>query len=264
MQEIDRESVKSDINVMLWSMKLYHIRRYKKHRFWESETMDAEYADRIESYPRLESVAEHSWHVADSVLLLGYYFPSLDVDRCLRMAILHDKMEIYIGDKNPVGRSGTGEKTHAFNKEIRLKKDLSESRAIDLYLAKLSPFARSKQSKDLYEILEGSTEEACFVKALDKLQALGYVLIKKNGLFKDKHLSFTLKYSQKTVEYYPGLELHYDELKSRVFAKVAKYRNTSIENIKKQFESTQTTKQFTLFSTTFQEIESNKAVLNLS
>lgn len=263
MQEIDRESVKSDIDVMLWSMKLYNIRRYKKHRFWESETLEAEYAARIESNPRLESVAEHSWHVADSVLLLGYYFPSLNLDRCLRMAILHDKMEIYIGDKNPVGRSGTGEKTHAFNKEIRLKKDLSERRAIDLYLAKLNPFTRSKQAKDLYESLEGSTEEACFVKAVDKLQALGYVLIKKNGLLKDKHLSFTLRYSQKAIEYYPGLELHYEELKSKVFAKVAKYRKTSIENIRKKFESIQRTKQFTLFSTTSQKIESDKAISNL-
>src|SRR5881227_2881552 len=100
---------------MFWSMNLYKVRRYKRQRFWEAETLQTEYAELIEPFPHLESVAEHSWHVADTVLLLGGHFPSLNLDHCVKLAIIHDKMEILIGDKSPIGRSGTGSSTHAFN-----------------------------------------------------------------------------------------------------------------------------------------------------
>jgi len=229
-------------------MKLYDIRRFKKHRFWEAETLDAEYAARVEPHPRLESVAEHSWHVADTVLLLGGNFPSINLDRCLRMAILHDKMEISTRDWNPVGRNGTGEKTHAFNESQRLKKEFLERKAIEKYLAKLRPSIRSEMARDLYEIIEGSTEEARFVKAVDKLQALAYVFVKKNGLFRNKHLIFTLRYSEKVVEYYPSLKQHYEELKHRVLTLVARRRNISIEDIKWILESEKMPLQRSLFS----------------
>ena len=74
--DLPMEDVECDIDVILWSMNLYKIRRYTHQRFWESETLDAVYANRIEPFPRLESVAEHSWHVADTVLLLGGHFPT--------------------------------------------------------------------------------------------------------------------------------------------------------------------------------------------
>ncbi len=248
MGEITSDTVKRDIDVMLWSMRLYDIRRFKKHRFWEAESLDAEYAHRIEPDPRLESVAEHSWHVADTILLLADNFPSINLERCLRMAILHDKMEIYIGDRNPVGRDGTGEKTHAFNKAERLRKNFSEGKAIEKYLAKLRPSIRSVVGRDLYEMLEGSTEEACFVKAVDKLQALAYVFIKKNGIFKNRHLIFTLRYSEKAVEYYPGLKQHYKELRYRVLSMVAIRRNTKIEDVTVMVESEKMPLQMSLFS----------------
>lgn len=238
-KEITSNEVKYDIDIMLWSMKLYDIRRFYKHRFWEKETVEAEHASLIEKSPRLESVAEHSWHVADCVILLADNFEFLNVDRCVRMAILHDKMEIFIGDKNPVGKSGTGKSTHAFNAEARIHKDLQESTAIEKYLTKLRPNMRHSQRIILKEILEGKTQEARFVKAVDKLQAFAYVLIKKRGEFSDKHLKFTLKYSEKVIENFPGLELHYNEIKNRLYVQVARRRNTSVLIIKQKFAQKQ-------------------------
>lgn len=236
------EDVICDIDVILWTMDLYKIRRYSHQRFWDSETRDAEYAARIEPFP-LESVAEHSWHVADTVLLLGGHFPSLKLDHCVRLAVIHDKMEIIIGDINPVGRNGTGSTTHAFNMQQQLQKNLSEREAIEVYIAKLRHSAQLGQAQDLLEILEGSTEEARFVKAVDKLQSLAFIFLKKKGKFEDKHLAFTLKYSERVIEFFPPLKKHYEELRSRLLSQVAKHRNMAVKEIEEQLN----TKQLALF-----------------
>ena len=233
------EDVERDINIILWTMNLYKIHRYSHQRFWESETLDAEYAARIEPFPRLESVAEHSWHVADTVLLLGGHFPSLNLDHCIKLAVIHDKMEILIGDKNPVGRNGTGSTTHAFNPQQQLQKNLSEREAIEMYIARLRHSAQSAQEEDLLEILEGLTEEARFVKAVDKLQSLAFIFLKKKGIFDDKHLAFTLKYSEKAIAYYPALKDHYQELQTRLLFQVAKQRNTTVTQIEAKFKAKQ-------------------------
>jgi putative hydrolase of HD superfamily len=230
---ISAADVKRDIDAMLWSIKLCFIRRYFHQRFWEVETLEAEYASRLESFPRLESVAEHSWHVADTVLLLGGHFPHLNLDRCVKLALLHDKMEIAIGDKNPVGKSGTGEATHAFNAGRRALKEASEREAVERYLGKIRPSAASGQRELLIEVLEGRTAEARFVKAVDKLQALGFVTVKKRGKMLDKHLRFTLQYSEKAVGYFPELQRHYEELKRRLLGRVARQRRVSLSELEK-------------------------------
>lgn len=226
--QLSAEDVKRDVDVVLWSMRLCSIRRYFHQRFWEAETLDAEYAARVEPGIRLESVAEHSWHVADTVLLLAGHFDWLDLNRSVALALLHDKMEIVIGDKNPVGRSGTGLTTHAFNVDRRFLKENSERAAVAKYLWKLRPSARASQERLLLELLDGSTEESRFVKAIDKLQALAFVILKKKGNFLDKHLRFTVKYSEKVVGYFPPLRCHYDEIRSRLLVQVARRRGTTV------------------------------------
>jgi 5'-deoxynucleotidase YfbR-like HD superfamily hydrolase len=228
---IDKGDAKKDIDAILWSMRLCSIRRYFHQRFWETETAEAEYANRVESSPRLESVADHSWHVADSILLLASHFPFLDLGWCLTLAILHDKMEIITGDKNPVGKDGTGRSTHAFSILKRKQKETSELQAIKIYLSALRSGARTQQAEALHELLKGTSPEARFVKAVDKLQALSFVLLKKNGHFTDKHLLFTLRYSQKVKESFPALKTHYEELRSRLILQVARRRNTSVKRI---------------------------------
>jgi hypothetical protein len=88
-------------------------------------------------------------------------------------------------------------------------------------------------------MLDGATPEARFVKAVDKLQALAFVLTKKDGLMQDKHLRFTLKYSEKTVGYFPDLSDHYNELRSRLLVQVARRRNLTVRQIEKMVNSAQ-------------------------
>jgi 5'-deoxynucleotidase YfbR-like HD superfamily hydrolase len=228
---ISLKDVKDDIDVMLWSMKLYALRRFFRQRFWEVESEESRYAERIEASPRLESVAEHSWHVADTVSLLAGHFASVNAEHSISLAIIHDKMEIITGDKNPIGRDGKGLSTHAFNDAKRMKKDEGERAAMTKYLLQLRRSAANEQKKILLEMIEISTPEARFVKAVDKMQPLAFILLKKKGDLTDAHLDFTLKYARKALSYFPGLRHHFEELQSRLFQQVAQKRGCHISDL---------------------------------
>ena len=47
---------------------------------------------------RFENVAEHSWHLSLFVIVLTEYFENLNVIKALKMALIHDLVEIYAGD----------------------------------------------------------------------------------------------------------------------------------------------------------------------
>ena len=82
--DISSEEIESDINAIFYGFKLYKVRRYFHHRFWEKETLEAVFSDKVEPYPKLENVAEHSWHMADIILLIGSRFPFIDVEHWQR------------------------------------------------------------------------------------------------------------------------------------------------------------------------------------
>ena len=241
--QISYEEIIQDVDIILWSIKLEFIRRFFHLRFWESESREAEFAKRVETDPRLESVADHSWHVCDTILLIGRHFSELDKNKCLKLSILHDKMEIFTGDYKPIGRDGTGKSTYAFDENKQFIKDTIEKEAIDRYLSILPVSAREEQSILLFEILYLSTNEAKFVKGVDKLQTLAFIHEKKQGNFEDKHLEFTLEYARKAIYYFPGLEYHYKELSNRIIDQVAKRRLKEKSDIEKLLS----TKQLPLF-----------------
>jgi 5'-deoxynucleotidase YfbR-like HD superfamily hydrolase len=221
----------ADVHVMLWSAQLHLVRRFFHQRFWEDETQAAKFADLLEPGFKLESVSAHSWHVADTVLLLLSRFPSLNRLRCLEIALLHDKLEIITGDLSPVGRDGTGSKTHAFSEAARRLKASDEQRAAELYLERLRPAARAEQRAILTEAIGGSTPEARFVKAVDKLQAFAFVLLKKDGNLSDRHIKFTLRYAAKARDYYAGLSAHHDYLKALFLEKIASKRGCTVAQL---------------------------------
>lgn len=233
------KEVKKDIDLIIWSIKLEIIRRYFHLRFWESETKEAEFAKRVETDPRLESVADHSWHVCDTILLIGRHFHELDINKCIKLAIIHDKMEIFTGDSKPIGRDGTGKSTYAFDENKQSLKDLSEKEAVEKYLLMLPPSARNEQAILFSEIIECSSNESKFVKAVDKLQALAYIHEKKKGNINDKHLKFSIDYAKKALMYFPKIEAYYKELCYRIIRQVANKRSKSIIDIQNLLQSKQ-------------------------
>lgn len=210
--QLSPDEVSADVELMLWSSKLATLRRFYKQPYWELEAELSDQARRIEGDVPLESVAEHSWKVADSAMILVDRFPNLDRHRCLELAIVHDKLELITGDHSPIDDDATGTTTHAFNPHMAREKALEEERALDCYLARLTPAQRSYQ-RDLYlDIIHMRSREARFVCGLDKLAALIYVIQKKpRGLVK-RHHEFTLTYSGKCTTYFPDLMPYHQRL----------------------------------------------------
>ena len=228
------EEVSADIDALLEGFALQRIRRFYRQRHWDPESAEADFADRAEPGLKLENVAAHSWHVADAAHLLAGHFPELEIGRVVLLAVIHDKLEIYTGDYDPVGPDGNGEGTHAFDEVARRGKETAERAAAERYLSKLRPAVREWQRFLLEEAIAGTSPEARFVKAVDKLQALAYVMEKKRGQLGDAHLAFTVMYSRKALAEFPRLRFHYAELLSRFLDGVAAARGIERDELDRQ------------------------------
>lgn len=107
---------------------------------------------------RHESVAEHSWRLALTALFLRDEFPALDIDRVIRMCLIHDLGECFTGDIPSFLKSGGDEER--------------ERSALEAWVASL-PAPYSVELKTLYAEMDAlETDEARLYKALDKLEAV--------------------------------------------------------------------------------------------
>lgn len=113
------------------------------------------------------------------------------------MALIHDLPEIIAGDASPLGESGTGQDSHAYNAHIHAERHMSEKDAAKKIFSQLDP----NQASDLYdtwlEIETLANYEAKVVKALDKIEAMRQVLEWRDGHMYKEHLEFTVKYGSK-------------------------------------------------------------------
>ncbi len=103
-----------------------------------------------------ESVADHSYGTALLVLLLGRDRDGLDLDRALRMALLHDLAEARVGDMVP----GNGIPTE--------EKHRLEAEAMAELLAGLPGDEALLSTWHEYE--RGETAESRFVRQVDKVE----------------------------------------------------------------------------------------------
>lgn len=109
---------------------------------------------------RRENSAEHSWHLALFALVLGQDHPDIDLARVVAMLILHDLVEIDVGD-NPIH----GE----FDKfEVARSEDAAAER-----LFSTLPDDLRARFLDLWREFEAAQSlEAKFAKSLDRFQPL--------------------------------------------------------------------------------------------
>jgi len=127
---------------------------------------------------RLENSAEHSWHVSIwSALLLEHADdPSLDLNRVIRMLLLHDLVEIDAGD------------TFAYDARGYEDKEAREKAAADRLFGLLPDDQREEWTTLWREFEDGETTEAKYASALDRLQPVihnhytGGVSWRQNGI----------------------------------------------------------------------------------
>ncbi|WP_210608130.1 HD domain-containing protein [Priestia flexa] len=109
---------------------------------------------------RQESTAEHSWRLALFVAVTAKQFPELDYEKVLFMSLIHDLGERYSGDKSAVLLSDKKEKSK------------QEETTINKLASSLPSVVGNHLINIWKEYEEGITEEAIFVKALDKAETI--------------------------------------------------------------------------------------------
>ena len=133
---------------------------------------------------RHENSGEHSWHVCISALMLkDYADESINIDRVIKMLLIHDLGEIDAGDKIVYESESVEQKNKEWNGVKRVL-DMLPNRQGEEYLA-------------LWEEFElGESADAKYAKAIDRIPPLlhninddGYGW-KKHNIPKEKVLNF--------------------------------------------------------------------------
>ena len=110
---------------------------------------------------RAESDAEHSWHIAMFLLLFEKELPDgLDIKKMLKLALMHDLVEIYAGD------------TFAFDKEHQKTKNEREFQSANKLFSQLPDDLNSEFMQLFEEYEDAQTSEAKIVKSFDKIQPI--------------------------------------------------------------------------------------------
>ena len=107
---------------------------------------------------RHESVAEHSWRIALMAFWMKDEFPDVDIDKVIRMCLIHDLGECFIGDIPTFAKTDADE--------------AREGAELMAWVRSL-PEPVSGEMEALYrEMIALETPEAKLYKAMDKLEAI--------------------------------------------------------------------------------------------
>ncbi|MDB5802866.1 MAG: yxdL [Betaproteobacteria bacterium] len=140
---------------------------------------------------RRENSAEHSWHLAMYALILAPYANQpIQLGSVIQMLLLHDIVEIDAGDTpihQAAGQSDQAEREAAA--AVRLFGMLPEAQGRDLHAL-------------WTEFEAGTSADARFAKALDRLQPLIQNVATGGGTWND----FAVSYDQVVERYGPAIE----------------------------------------------------------
>ena len=145
---------------------------------------------------RVENSGEHSWHLALYALVLADQAgPGVDINRVIRMLLIHDLVEIDVGDVPIHSQNG---QAHA-----SVETQTAEAKAADRIFGLLPPDLRATLRALWEEFEAAETPDARFAKSLDRVQPVMANLMSGGGTWATYNVT-------------------YDQLESRVGAKVAK------------------------------------------
>lgn len=149
---------------------------------------------------RRENSGEHSWHLALYALVLADQAgPGVNIDRVIKMLILHDLVEIDVGDVPIHSANGAA---HG-SAEIAEAEAQAATRIFGLLPADLGTDLRA-----LWEEFEAAeTPDAIFAKSLDRVQPVLHNIASGGGTWTEYNVTF-------------------DQLETRVGQKVARGAST--------------------------------------
>ena len=147
---------------------------------------------------RRESVADHSWRLALMPMLIEKEFPQVDINKVIRMCLIHDLGEAVTGDIPCFQKTSSDE--------------LTEKTAITSLLMNLPDDIRADFSALYAEMEELNTPEARLYKALDKMEAVISHNEAEISTWEDHEYTLQLTYGEDNVAWNDWLK----ELKAEV------------------------------------------------
>lgn len=148
---------------------------------------------------RHESVAEHSWMMTLMAFFIRDEFPEVDMDKVIRMCIIHDLGESFTGDIPTFEKS----ESHA---QI-------EAQLLRQWVNSLTePYA--SQMHQLYDEMEKQeTKESKIYKAIDSLEALIQHNISDISTWTPKEYELNKTYADDRVSFSPYLKFLREEIR---------------------------------------------------
>ncbi len=160
---------------------------------------------------RPESVAEHSWRLALMAYWLRDGFPELDIDRVIRMCLIHDLGEAFTGD------IPSFDKTPA---------DEAREEALLMGWVRSLPEPFAGEMTALYaEMAARETPEAKLYKALDNLEAVIQHNESDLSTWAEHEFELNLRYGYDKAAWSPLLLALRDAVKAETEARIAAFRS---------------------------------------
>lgn len=136
-------------------------------------------ASRLHDASRFENSAEHSWHVMLYALVLGDQAgPEVQINRVLKMLLLHDIVEIDAGD-NPI-----------HGQVDAAAQEVAEQLAADRIFGLLPPDQASEFRALWNEFEAAQTPDAIFAKSIDRVQTPISNMANGGGSWRDYNVSY--------------------------------------------------------------------------
>ncbi len=175
-------------------------------------------ADRLKSVLRAttlvggsppENSGEHSWHLALYALVLADQAgPGVDINRVIRMLLIHDLVEIDVGDV-PI---------HSANGQAHgsAETQAAEAKAADRIFG-LLPNDLGRDLRALWEEFEAAeTPDARFAKSLDRVQPVMANLMSGGGTWTTYNVTFDQLEARVGVKIAKGAPALWEWVKARV------------------------------------------------
>ncbi len=161
---------------------------------------------------RHESVAEHSWLMTLMAFLIKDEFPDADMDKVIRMCIIHDLGEAFTGD------------IPTFEKTKENEKD--EETLLSEWVNTL-PETQGKEMTALFdEMKKRETTEAKIYKAIDSLEALIQHNISDLSTWIPEEYELNKTYADDKVDFSDYLKAVREEVRKDTLQKLECTKNT--------------------------------------
>ena len=159
------------------------------------------------THRRTESVAEHSWRVSLMAFLLRKEFPEADMDKVVKMCLVHDLGECFTGDI-PTFLKTDGDRA-------------VEDSLLGRWVRSLPPEVSAEMAALFREMDAQETIEAKIYKSLDKLEALIQHNESPLDTWSENEFALNKTYAFDTVAFSPWLTALRQEILQDTLEKIS-------------------------------------------